>query len=70
MEKVIPILFERKAMCCGCTACFAVCPSKAIIMKEDAEGFEYPMIIEDKCIKCYQCVRVCPMKKGDFTKSL
>ena len=35
----------------------------AISMIEDEEGFEYPQIDEKKCIKCYQCLKVCPFKE-------
>lgn len=59
----VPVLYEQKDMCCGCTACFAVCPNRAIIMFEDEEGFEYPKIDEKKCVKCYMCISVCPIKK-------
>lgn len=31
----IPILNERKEDCCGCTACYAICPKYAIKMVED-----------------------------------
>ena len=62
MERPIPMLYERKAECCGCTACYAICPQRAIFMEEDEEGFEYPHIREDKCIICYQCIKVCPIK--------
>lgn len=62
MERPIPTLFERKAECCGCTACYAICPKSAISMEEDEEGFEYPHIREDKCIRCYRCIKVCPIK--------
>lgn len=61
--KDIPILFERKALCCGCTACYAICPQHAISMVEDEEGFDYPQIDTVKCIRCFQCVKVCPIKK-------
>lgn len=59
-EKMIPILYERNEECCGCTACYAICPKRAITMIEDTEGFEYPKIEEDKCVKCYLCLKVCP----------
>lgn len=60
--KEIPELFERKAECCGCTACFAICPRQAITMIEDEEGFDYPYIDEIKCIRCHMCKKVCPIK--------
>ncbi|MEY8309985.1 4Fe-4S binding protein [Erysipelotrichaceae bacterium 51-3] len=64
MDKIrqTPVLYKRKEECCGCTACYAICPKKAISMTEDEEGFEYPKIDEDKCIACYRCIRVCPIK--------
>lgn len=44
MERWIPVLYKRKEECCGCTACYAICPKEAISMLEDEEGFEYPKI--------------------------
>ena len=63
MNKELPVLFEEKEECCGCSACFAICPIKAIIMEEDGEGFLYPKVLEEKCIRCYKCLDVCPFKK-------
>ncbi len=62
MQQSLPVLYERKALCCGCTACFAICPQDAISMVEDEEGFEYPVINETKCVRCYMCLKVCPVK--------
>lgn len=61
-SKTIPILYEKKENCSGCTACYAICPKEAISMVEDEEGFEYPQIDESKCVRCYQCIKVCPIK--------
>lgn len=62
MERVIPVLYNRKDECCGCTACYAICPKEAIVMVEDEEAFEYPQINERKCVRCYSCIKVCPIK--------
>ena len=61
-EKEYPVLFDRKEECCGCTACFAICPKEAIKMIEDVEGFLYPNLNNALCVKCYLCLSVCPMK--------
>ncbi len=62
MNKKTPILFDKKENCCGCTACSSICPKEAIKMEMDEEGFEYPIIDENKCIKCYKCLKVCYFK--------
>ena len=63
MKREIPILFDRKEDCCGCTACYSVCPSSAIRMIEDEEGFLYPRINGSICIGCEKCIKVCPIKQ-------
>ncbi|MGN8786165.1 4Fe-4S dicluster-binding protein [Blautia sp. HCP3S3_D9] len=61
MNKKIPNLVELKSKCCGCAACYAICPQNAISMVLDEEGFNYPKIEHEKCIGCYKCVKVCPI---------
>jgi formate hydrogenlyase subunit 6/NADH:ubiquinone oxidoreductase subunit I len=61
--KNIPILFKSKELCCGCEACENICPAKAICMKMDNEGFFYPVIDVEKCLRCFKCVSVCPIKE-------
>ena len=68
MEREIPVIYKRKEECCGCTACYAICPKEAISMVEDEEGFEYPQIDESKCVRCYQCIKVCPIKEHEHSK--
>ena len=60
--KRIPVLYNRKEDCCGCTACYAICPKSAICMERDEEGFLYPKVIESLCIGCHMCLKVCPFK--------
>lgn len=44
----------------GCYACYSICPSMAIRMEEDSEGFRYPFVNSVKCTQCGSCERVCP----------
>ena len=55
------INIEKKTDCCGCHACFNICPKDAIEMKEDEYGFKYPVINQEKCIECGMCKKVCPI---------
>ena len=56
-------LYKDKNECCGCAACYSKCPVQAIYMVEDNEGFKYPVINKYKCIKCNNCIKVCPFDK-------
>ena len=49
--------------CYGCGACYNACPTQAINMRENQEGFLYPYIDETKCINCCKCEKVCPIEK-------
>lgn len=51
--------FDKKD-CNGCGTCALRCPKGAITMKEDEEGFFYPVIDEKKCINCGLCKKICP----------
>ena len=56
------IVVKNKADCCGCTACYSVCPKKAISMQQDQEGFLYPFVEISKCIDCKLCDSACPIE--------
>lgn len=47
--------------CCGCSACLQRCPKHCIKLVEDEEGFLYPQVDEEACIKCGLCEKVCPI---------
>lgn len=49
--------------CYGCLACKEVCPTNAITMEEDDEGFLYPVTDYDKCIQCGLCKKICIRNK-------
>lgn len=49
--------------CSGCSACAAACPENAIVMAWDSEGFPYPEIDKQRCIKCGFCKKACPVMR-------
>ena len=55
---------KDKVTCNGCTACSLVCPKHCIEMKEDSEGFIYPVVDESRCIHCGRCLKIC----SNYTK--
>lgn len=58
------IEIKDKKSCCGCELCKNVCPTSAIDMCEDEEGFLYPYLAKpDACIKCSKCINSCPENK-------
>lgn len=46
--------------CCGCNACVQRCPKQCISMRNDKEGFWYPVVEKSVCINCGLCEKVCP----------
>lgn len=58
---------RNKCSCCGCGACEYVCPTAAITMREDSEGFLYPKVDLNRCISCDRCKKICPFQ-NEFPK--
>lgn len=56
----MPKLPDRET-CCGCSACFAICPVQAIRMVADEEGFLQPVVDRTRCTECGRCEAVCPV---------
>lgn len=42
-------------LCTGCGVCIDICPTDAIVLKDDKA-----FIVSDLCRNCKKCVRVCP----------
>lgn len=59
-----------KHKCTNCMACYNICPSGAIEMKEDKDGFVYPFINEEKCTHCGLCTKKCPALNLEQTKEI
>lgn len=59
----------NKDRCCGCGACYSVCPVKAISMERNSEGFLEPVIDYDKCTQCGLCKNICPSINTEYRNS-
>ena len=54
-------VFRDRSLCCGCGACVAVCPTEAMSLDVDGEGFLHAAICEELCVSCGRCRSVCPL---------
>ena len=55
------ITIKNKADCCGCGSCEQSCPKGCITMVADEEGFLYPKVDQQACVRCGLCQKVCPI---------
>lgn len=46
--------------CTGCGLCCNACPTHAISLEADENGFLFPMVEDKKCIDCGKCYKICP----------
>lgn len=51
--------------CYGCSMCEKSCPTAAIKMEKNSQGFLYPTVDKRKCIDCGKCHDVCPYTMED-----
>ena len=70
LEEEPPRLLAERELCTGCTACASACPQGAIAMARDREGFAYPAVDGEKCVRCGVCGQVCPVPKTRESRSL
>ena len=58
-----------KEKCVGCKSCEQSCPKRCISMKENKEGFWYPVIDEKNCVECKLCLKKCPVESAEFHRN-
>lgn len=63
------INFNFDKYCCGCSACFNVCPVHAITMQTNGEGFLMPEVDTSVCVNCGMCDKVCPYLNSERDKT-
>ncbi len=56
--------------CYGCRACEEVCPTGAISMLSNDEGFIYPVLNKSLCVDCGACDKVCSEDLSNVEKIL
>jgi electron transport complex protein RnfB len=57
VEDQVPMVARvSEATCIGCTRCFKVCPTDAIV----GAPKQIHAVVADACIACGKCVEVCP----------
>ncbi len=62
-------ILEDMTKCYGCSSCKNICPTNAIKMIENPEGFIEPVVNEQKCIDCNACQRSCPALTAEYNNS-
>lgn len=53
----------KMTKCTGCKMCGDICPVNAISYEVNEQGFWYPVVDTDKCIKCEKCIKACPVSE-------
>ena len=58
--KIKEMLADKKS-CIGCGNCSIICGTGACVLEQDEEGYWYPIINNDLCVRCKACTNVCPV---------
>ncbi|MBD3387868.1 MAG: 4Fe-4S dicluster domain-containing protein [Candidatus Altiarchaeales archaeon] len=57
VEKLESTILKDDDRCIDCCACYGVCPTKAITIKDWKMQLD-----KDECIRCKACIEVCPVR--------
>lgn len=59
-----------KDRCTGCTFCESSCPTQAITMTLNQQGYYEPLVDMEKCISCGKCLSNCPVDKDSGNRTI
>ncbi len=54
-------------LCLGCGACAYICPEKKVSLVDFVEEGIRPLVANDQCASCRDCLNVCPSLENDHT---
>jgi ferredoxin len=57
VEKLEGNILKDEDKCVDCCECYGVCPTKAILIKDNRM-----LLDNDDCIRCKACIEVCPTR--------
>ena len=66
---IAPVAANKEGYCVGCSSCRYSCPTGAISMVFNEEGFKIPLIDEVKCVHCGKCRTACPVCNPVYDKA-
>lgn len=67
MDNIRQVIEQKR--CVGCGACRNICPTGAISLELNKEGFYQPNLSTEKCIQCSLCDKVCPVGNVQYINS-
>ena len=69
-ERFDPCKLHQNQFCTGCGACANACPTNALLMDYDSDGFLKPYCDQSKCILCNCCNNACPIESQHINTNL
>jgi len=59
---------DNELYCSGCGVCFTVCPTNAISIDMNKDGFYSAKLDQNKCTNCEKCLKICTKFEINYPK--